>query len=222
MEAIGRFARMSCLVSAIALATSPVAAQLRQDSRPTICSAQHGLQLALSARAFSARVRSDVEPSGAQLAAFERFRMIFEEQVEKVRSVCQSGKILAPAEELEVALRQIDASLTAIRVILPAGRGFHASLTDAQRTRLGTFEEWFVQVSSIWSGWALGANSGRPPAEIQQWGAPGRLSPNECASNGCVCIEGRCYALPPPASDSEGLRRHRWRDQNGFGKLWTE
>ena len=213
---------MSCLVSAILLTASPVAAQERQDSRPTICSVEHGLQLALSARAFSARVRSEVEPSGAQLAAFERFKTIFEEQVEKVGRICQSGKTLAPDEELEVALRQIDASLTAIRVILPAARGFHASLTEAQRTRLGAFEEWFVQVSSIWSGWALGASSGRLPAEIQQWGAAGRLSPRECASNGCVCIEGRCYALPPPASDSEGLRRHRWRDQNDFGRLWTE
>jgi hypothetical protein len=215
-----RFARAGLIAAGIALAATPLAAEPRQESRPTICSTDHGLQLALSAKAFLARTLLQVQLAPTQLAAFESFRAVFEGQVDKVRAICADAKLRTPTEELELALQQIDATLNAIRVTKSAAGAFYATLSAEQKSQLGPFEPWFVLATSVWSGWALGARSGRS-ADLQQWGAPRPLSQDECAASGCVCIAGTCYALPPSMSDEWRWQR-RWRDQKDFGKLWTE
>jgi len=211
-------ARFWWLAVVVVLAAGPVAGEPRQEARPTLCSVDHGLQLALSAKAFLARTLLQVQPAPGQLAAFESFRAVFEGQVDKVRSICADAKLRAPTEELEIALQQIDASLNAIRITRSAASAFYATLSAEQKSQLGKFESWFTLASSIWSGWALGARSGRP-ADVQQWGAPRLLSRDECTGSRCICFDGGCYALPP--SDEWGWQR-RWRDQKDFGKLWTE
>jgi hypothetical protein len=213
-----RHARTWLVAAAIALAAGPVAAEPRAEFRPTICSTDHGLQLALSAKAFMARTLLLVQLAPTQLAAFESFRAVFEGQVEKVRRICSNTALRTPEDELEIALRQIDASLNAIGVIRSAAGAFYATLSEEQKSQLGTFKPWFALASSVWSDWALGARSGRA-ADVQQWGVPPPPSRDECAVGGCVCIAGRCYALPPPSFDDG---RRRWRDQQDLGRLWTE
>jgi hypothetical protein len=213
-------ARVSWLVAAVLLTAGPVAGESRQEVQPTICSADHGLQLALSAKAFLARTLLQVQLAPTQLAAFESFRAVFEGEVDKVRSICTDAKLRAPTEELEIVLQQIDASLNAILVTKSAAGAFYATLSAEQKSQLGPYEPWFVLASLIWSGWALGTRSGRP-ADVQRWGAPRPLSQDECAASGCVCIAGNCYALPPSTLEEWGWQR-RWRDQKDFGKLWTE
>jgi len=213
-------ARVSWLAAAVLLTAGPVAGEPRQEARPTICSHDLGLQLALSAKAFLARTLLQVQLVPTQLAAFESLRAVFEGQVDKVRGICTDAKLRTPTEELEIALQQIDASLNAIQVTKSAAGAFYATLSAEQKSQLGPFEPWFVLATSVWSDWALGARSGRS-ADVQRWGAPRTLSQEECAASGCVCIAGNCYALPPSAFEEWGWQR-RWRDQKDFGKLWTE
>src|SRR5262249_21165240 len=78
-------ARVSWLASVVLLTAGPVAGEPRQEARPTICSHDHGLQLALSAKAFLARTLLQVQLAPTQLAAFESLRAVFEGQVDKVR-----------------------------------------------------------------------------------------------------------------------------------------
>jgi LTXXQ motif family protein len=215
-----RFARTLFAAAAIALAAGPLAAEPRQAVRPTICSLDHGLALALSARAFLARTLLLAQLAPTQLAAFESFRAVFEGQVETVRRICPDAKPLTPAEELEIALRQIDASLNAIRTIRSAANAFYATLSAEQKSQLGSFEPWFVLGSSVWSDWALSARSGQR-VDIRRLGPDNLGRPQECTADLCICVGDRCYAVPREFSQRPP-GQYRWRDQEDLGKLWTE
>jgi hypothetical protein len=189
--------------------------------RPALCSADHGLQLALAARAFLARVEATIELAGAQRAAFEIFKSVVQEEIAKVHDICSGDRLLTPTDELEIAARQIDGSLRAIRAMRPAAEAFCVSLTPAQAEALGPFEQWFVLASSVWSSWVLNARSGQQ-GDVRQLGQRGPIPRLEqfCSEDGCVCLGDRCYAVPHSSPDLP--RHHRWRDQKDFGKLWTE
>jgi LTXXQ motif family protein len=212
-------ARTWFVAAAIALAAGPLAAEPRQEVRPTICSVDHGLALALSARAFLARTLLSVQLAPTQLAAFESFRAVFEGQVETVRRICADAKLLTPADELEIALRQIDASLNAIRIIRSAAGAFYAVLSAEQKSQLGPFERWLVLGSSVWSDWALSARSGQR-VDMRRLG-PNLGRPQDCTADVCICVGDRCYPVPREFSQRPP-GQYRWRDQEDLGKLWTE
>jgi LTXXQ motif family protein len=202
------------------LPPAPLAAEPRQEVRPTVCSLDHGLALALSARAFLARTLLSVQLAPTQLAAFDSFRAVFEGQVETVRRICPDAKLLTPAEELEIALRQIDASLNAIRIVRSAANAFYATLSAEQKSQLGPFEQWLVLGSSVWSDWALSARSGQR-VDIRRLGPEKLAMPQSCTADLCICVADRCYAVPREFLQ-RGPGQYRWRDHEDLGKLWTE
>ncbi len=161
-------------------------------SYPVECS----LPLVMSVRAFLVKLRLELKPGEDQRAAFDEFDTAVNKAVETVGALCRSADFSAPTARLQTALAQIAESLRTIEALQPAAVKFYATLSDAQKAQLGSFDRWFDRASSLLSEWAL--NSKVPSR------SDGRLGDD------------------PPDLNSDDRREHRWRDQENLGRLWRE